>query len=216
MSGVKVYFLVGFRFCRCLAFYIIVFKRRDWCWMFLLADMQNVPNIAIIFLLKFGRSVQSIGERIKSLLCSWFFGICFPFHRILCVFFSIWSCTEHNPRENVFQSILTKKKQRNCRYLHAFLGQFFRANLGTYCMSGCWCWCYCCQQCLYILTRFKHSMPGYVGTIPRWSQFILVWISTDMDQGKTPVGIFHSSVKSQYYLQYWKSYLHGVPIFNLD
>ena len=38
----------------------------------------------------------------------------------------------------------------------------------------------------------------------------------DMDQGKTPVGIFHSSVKSQYYLQYWKSYLHGLPIFNLD
>lgn len=144
--------------------------------MFLLADMQNVPNIAIIFLLKFGRSVQSIGERIKSLLCSWFLGICFPFHRTRCVFFSIWSCTEYNPRENVFQSNLTTKKQRNCRYLHAFLGQFFRANLGTCCMSGCWCWCYCCQQCLYILTRFKHSMPGYVGTIPRWSQFILVWI----------------------------------------
>ena len=38
---------VGFRFCHCLALSIILFKRHDWCWMFLLADMQNVPNIAI-------------------------------------------------------------------------------------------------------------------------------------------------------------------------
>ena len=131
MLGVKVHFLCRIQVCHCLALSIILFKRHDWCWMFLLADMQNVPNIAIIFLLKFGRSVQSIGERIKSLLCSWFLGICFPFHRTRCVFFSISSCTEYNPRENVFQSNLTTKKQRNCRYLHAFLGQFFRANLGT-------------------------------------------------------------------------------------
>ena len=45
MSGVKVYFLVGFRFCRCLAFSIIVFKRHDWCWMFLLADMYKAPDL---------------------------------------------------------------------------------------------------------------------------------------------------------------------------
>ena len=144
----------------------------------------------------------------KVAVWSWFLGTCFPFHRIPSVFFSIWSCAKFNPRENVFQSILTTKKQRNCRYLHAFLGHLFRANPGTCCMSGCWCWCCCCQECLYILTRFKHSMPRYVGTIARWSQFILVWILTDMDQSKTPVEIFHSSVKSQYYLQYWKSYQH--------
>ena len=33
----------------------------------MLADIQNVSNIAIIFLLKFGSFVQSIWERIKSL-----------------------------------------------------------------------------------------------------------------------------------------------------